>query len=45
MSNPTVPNQTIPESDASAEASESFSDMLSQYEKSHLHKREDGGNR
>ncbi|MGA9256900.1 MAG: 30S ribosomal protein S1, partial [Candidatus Sulfotelmatobacter sp.] len=42
MSNPTIPNQALPESSA-AEPSESFSDMLSQYEKSHARKREDGG--
>jgi small subunit ribosomal protein S1 len=43
MSNPTIPGQTIPESKSATETSESFSDMLSQYEKSHSHKREDGG--
>jgi len=43
MSNPTIPNQTIPESPASAEAGESFSDLLSQYEKSHARKGEGGG--
>src|ERR1700691_1638558 len=43
MSNPTAPNETIPDPQPTAEPSESFGDMLSQYEKSHARKREDGG--
>jgi small subunit ribosomal protein S1 len=44
MSNPTIPNQSIPES-PTTETTESFSELFSQYEKSHSHKRnnEDGG--
>ena len=42
-----MPNSDIPESQANAESvtesGESFGDMLSQYEKSHSRKREDGG--
>jgi small subunit ribosomal protein S1 len=43
MPNPTIPNQSIPES--TAETTESFSELFSQYEKSHARKRsnEDGG--
>ena len=43
MSNPTIANDSIPESQSATEPSESFSDLLSQFEKSHSHKREDGG--
>jgi small subunit ribosomal protein S1 len=45
MSNPTVSNPSIPESQPATETSESFGDLLSQYEKSHARKRsnEDGG--
>src|SRR5271156_1765761 len=43
MSNPTAPNETIPDPQPTAEASESFRDLLSQYEKSHSRKRGDGG--
>ena len=43
MSNPTIANDSIPESQSANEPSESFSDLLSQFEKSHSHKREDGG--
>ncbi|MGA2022555.1 MAG: 30S ribosomal protein S1 [Candidatus Sulfotelmatobacter sp.] len=44
MSNPTIPNQSIPES-PTTETTESFSELFSQYEKSHSHKpnNEDGG--
>jgi small subunit ribosomal protein S1 len=44
MSNPTIPNQNIPE--PSTTETESFSELFSQYEKSHARKRtnEDGGN-
>ncbi|MFZ0773228.1 MAG: 30S ribosomal protein S1 [Candidatus Sulfotelmatobacter sp.] len=42
MSNPTIPKQDTPESPAS-ETSESFSELFSQYEKSHARKREDAG--
>jgi small subunit ribosomal protein S1 len=41
MSNPTIPNQSIPES--STEPTESFSELFSQYEKSHSRKRNDEG--
>ena len=42
MSNPSIPeSKTTPESAAAPE--ESFGDLLSQYEKSHSHKTEDGG--
>jgi small subunit ribosomal protein S1 len=41
MSDSTTPNE-IPESQPAGEANESFSDLLSQYEKSHLRPREDG---
>src|ERR1700678_1909458 len=43
MSNPTSPNDTIPDPQPTAEPSESFRDLLLQYEKSHSRKREDGG--
>ncbi len=43
MSNPTIANDSIPESPSATESNESFSDLLSQFEKSHSHKREDGG--
>ena len=45
MSNPTFPNQSVPESPALAETNESFSELFSQYEKDHARKRdgEDGG--
>jgi small subunit ribosomal protein S1 len=42
MSNPTTPNSNIPNSQPTAETTESFGDMLSQFEKSHVHKRDDG---
>jgi small subunit ribosomal protein S1 len=44
MSNPTVSNQSIQESPSTPETSESFSELFSQYEKSHARKRngEDG---
>jgi len=42
MSNSTTPKQAIPETQSANETSESFSDMLSQYEKSHVRQREDG---
>ena len=38
-------NPDIPESEAGAEPNESFEDILSQYEKSHSHKAEDGSRR
>jgi small subunit ribosomal protein S1 len=45
MPNPTISSHSIPESPSAIETSESFSDLLSQYEKSHAHKgkKEDGG--
>jgi len=43
MSNPDISHQDVPEAQSSNEGTESFSDMLSQYEKSHSRKREDGG--
>ncbi len=44
MSNPTIPSDHIPEiQPAAAEASESFGDLLLQYEKSHARPRADGG--
>jgi small subunit ribosomal protein S1 len=47
MSNPIIPNPGIPESrlmaESAAESAESFGDLLSQYEKSHSRKSEDGG--
>src|SRR5579863_6210620 len=45
MSNPTIPSQSIPDFEPAAEPTESFSDLLSQYEKSHGGKRsnQDGG--
>ena len=42
MSNPGIPESQIT-TESSAEPSESFGDMLSQYEKSHSRKSEDGG--
>jgi small subunit ribosomal protein S1 len=42
MSNPTIPNQEIPES-STTEASESFSELFSQYEKTHARKRSGEG--
>ncbi len=42
MSNPTVPKQSIQESPTAPETTESFSELFSQYEKSHARKREDG---
>jgi len=42
MSNPTTPNDHISDSQPADEPSESFGDMLAQFEKSHLRKREDG---
>jgi len=38
-----MPNPSIPESDPVAESNESFEDILSQYEKTHSRKKEDGG--
>ena len=43
MSNPTIPSHSIPESPSATETTESFSDLLSQYEKSHARKGEGGG--
>jgi small subunit ribosomal protein S1 len=43
MSNPTVSNQSMQESQSTSETTESFSELFSQYEKSHARKREDGG--
>jgi small subunit ribosomal protein S1 len=43
MSNPAISSHSIPESPSATETTESFSDLLSQYEKSHARKREDGG--
>ena len=43
MSNPDISHQDVPEAQSSNQGTESFSDMLSQYEKSHSRKREDGG--
>jgi small subunit ribosomal protein S1 len=43
MSNPAMSNPSISETQSANETSESFSDLLSQYEKSHARKREDGG--
>jgi small subunit ribosomal protein S1 len=42
MSNPTIPSHSIPESPSATETTESFSDLLSQYEKSHARKGEGG---
>ena len=42
MPNSTIPKQDVPEAQSVTEATESFSDMLSQYEKSHVRQREDG---
>ncbi|HTC46808.1 MAG TPA: S1 RNA-binding domain-containing protein [Candidatus Aquilonibacter sp.] len=42
MSNPTISDHRIPESQPSTETSESFSDLLLQYEKSHARKGEGG---
>jgi small subunit ribosomal protein S1 len=42
MSNPILSNPNARESQSAPETSESFSDMLSQYEKSHVRQREDG---
>ena len=42
MSNPSIPKPQMT-SESGAEPDESFSDLLSQYEKSHSRKREDGG--
>jgi len=39
MSNPTVPNQDISETRSADETTESFGDMLAQYEKTHSRKR------
>jgi len=38
-----MPNPSIPESNPVAESNESFEDILSQYEKTHSRKKEDGG--
>ena len=43
MSNPILSNQSIPESPSTTETTESFSEMFSQYEKSHARKRDDNG--
>src|SRR5450432_594748 len=40
MSNPSVPNPEIPETET---ATESFDEIFAQYEKSHSRKKEDGG--
>jgi small subunit ribosomal protein S1 len=42
MTNPITSNPSVPESQPAAEPNESFRDILSQYEKSHSHKPEDG---
>ncbi len=42
MSNPAIPDQDIPETQPANESTASFGDLLSQYEKSHTRKREDG---
>ncbi|MFZ0200071.1 MAG: 30S ribosomal protein S1 [Candidatus Sulfotelmatobacter sp.] len=42
MPNSTIPKQAIPEPQPVDETTESFSELLSQYEKSHVQKREDG---
>jgi small subunit ribosomal protein S1 len=39
MSNPTISNQETPDSPSTTETSESFSELFSQYEKSHARKR------
>jgi small subunit ribosomal protein S1 len=43
MSNPSIPSDHIPETHPAAETTESFGDLLSQYEKSHARPRPDGG--
>ena len=42
MSDPNISHQRVPEPQSANEVAESFSDMLSQYEKTHSRKREDG---
>ena len=44
MSNPSIPNSQVP-SESAAAPDESFGDLLSQYDKSHSHRSEDGGKR
>jgi small subunit ribosomal protein S1 len=44
MSNPSIPNSQG-SSESAAASDESFGDLLSQYDKSHSHKSEDGGKR
>jgi small subunit ribosomal protein S1 len=45
MSNPTIPNQSIPDSPSATETTESFSELFAQYEKTHARKsgNEDSG--
>jgi small subunit ribosomal protein S1 len=43
MSNSTGSNQAIPESQSTTDTPESFSELFSEYEKSHTHARESGG--
>jgi small subunit ribosomal protein S1 len=43
MSNSTGSNQAIPESQSTTDTPESFSELFSEYEKSHTHARENGG--
>ena len=43
MSNSTASNQAIPESQSTTDTPESFSELFSEYEKSHTHARDNGG--
>jgi small subunit ribosomal protein S1 len=43
MSNSTGSNQAMPESQPSTDTTESFSELFSEYEKSHTHARDNGG--
>ncbi|HXO32563.1 MAG TPA: S1 RNA-binding domain-containing protein [Candidatus Acidoferrales bacterium] len=43
MSNSTGSNQAIPESQSTTDSTESFSELFSEYEKSHTHARDNGG--
>jgi len=43
MSNSTGSNQAIPESQSTTDTTESFSELFSEYEKSHTHARDNGG--
>src|SRR6202795_1057955 len=43
MSNSTGSNQAIPESQSTTDTPESFSELFSEYEKSHTHARDNGG--